>query len=201
MRQRRAPILFGAGAFCLMFSIIGGGLSTGYSIIRPSAILLRAGVIYLTLGVVTSLFTPISIRDAILSALCAAGLVFLLGLIVMYYDLVLTPPQHGTIPTTHLLVGTQLQGVLITLPISTGYLSGVLVRANRQAIAMVVLLGTILGGWFGGSSIALSMGSAPGFTQMAFLLGIVATAGLALLPIVVMGWIKEISDWALDRLN
>ena len=186
MKQRQVLILSGAGALCLLFSIRGGGLSTGYIIIAASAILFRCGMIYLTLGVVTYFLAPVTRRDALLGALCASGLVFISGVMAMYYDLVLTPPPSGTPRTISSLVGTQALGLFVTLPISAGYLSGVLIRADRQDIAIGVLLGAMLAAWVGGSWLALSLGFASGFAQIMFFVGVLATAGLAMLPVAVM---------------
>lgn len=180
MKQRQVSILSGAGVLCLL---LGGDLSAGYQIISFPGILLRAGVIFLTLGVITYLVSPITVRDAVLGGLCASVLVFISGTAVMYYSFVL---GKGPPPTVSLLLWTQAQGLLVTLPISTGYLSGVLVRTNRRVPAIAVLLGAMLGGWRVGSWVALSLGSAPGFTQMFFLLGVLDTGGLAALPIAVI---------------
>jgi hypothetical protein len=189
MIRRDVSVLAAGGVACLGLSILTGGPLTGYSIVSIPAILFRAGVIYLTLSVATAILSPIALRDALLSTLCATVLVFLSGSIAMYYDLVLTPPRYGTDLTTNLLVGTQAQGLLMTLPISVGYVAGVLVRSKRRYLAIGVILVAIFGGWFGGSQLALSMGSAPGFTQMFFALAIVASAALAILPITaIAGW-------------
>lgn len=189
MKHRQVLTLSSAGILCLLFSILSGGLSTGYIIITPSVFLLRAGVIYLTLGVVTYLLAPVTPRDALLGALCASGLAFISGSIAMYYDLVLTPPPSGTPLTISSLVSTQALALFVTLPISAGYLSGVLVRTDRRALAIGVLLGAMLSGWVGGSWLALSLGFAPGFAQIMFFVGILATAGLGMLPgAVIGGW-------------
>lgn len=180
MTQRQVAVLSAAGGLCLL---LGGDLSAGSQIISFPGILLRAGVIFLVLGGITYLVSPLTVRDAVLGGLCASGVVFISGAAVMYYSFVL---GKGSPPTTSVLLWTQAQGLLVTLPISTGYLSGVLVRTDRRVPAITVLLGAMLGGWYVGSSIALSLGSAPGFTQMFFLLGVLATGGLAALPIAVI---------------
>lgn len=187
MVNRQALILSIAGALCLLLSIRGGGLSAGYNIIGLSPILLRAGVIYLTLGVITYLLAPVTRRDGLLGTLCASGLVFMSGSIVMYYDLVLTPPPSGTPLTTHYLVGYQALALFVTLPTSAGYLSGVLVRTNRQDQTVAVLLGAAFGSGVAGSWVARSLGAQSMFMQLVLPFGILATAGLGMLPLAVMG--------------
>lgn len=180
MKQRQVSVLSAAGGLCLL---LGGDLSAGSQIISFPRILLRAGVIFLVLGGITYLVSPLTVRGAVLGGLCASGVVFISGAAVMYYSFVL---GTGSPPTTSVLLWTQVQSFLVTLPVSTGYLSGVLVRTDRRVPAIAVLLGAMLGGWYVVSSIALSLGSAPGFTQMFFLLGVLATGGLAALPIAVI---------------
>lgn len=159
-----------------------------------SPILLRTGAIYLTLGVVTYLLAPVTPRGALLGALCASGLAFLSGATAMYYDLALTPPPTGTPLTISRLVRYQAVAVFVTLPISAGYLSGVLVRADRQDMARAAVVGAMLVGLVGGSWLALSLGFASGFAQVLFLTGVVATAVLGLLPAAVMAGVKLIPE-------
>ena len=185
MGRRQVILLSGVGALCLLISILGGGLSTGYNVIDVSALLLRAGLIYLTLGVVTYVLNPIRIRGAVLGALGASGLVFVLGSAVMYHDLALTYLPYGTPLTTPLLVNTQAQFLFVTLPISAGYVSGVLARTNRRSIAYTVLLGAVLVAWFGGSWVS-GPSANPGFTLMFFLIGTMGTTLLAMLSVTVM---------------
>ena len=180
MKKRQVSILSGAGVLCLL---MGSDLFAGSQIISFPGILLRAGVIYLTLGLITYVFSPITIRTAVLGGLCAAGLVFISGATVMYTSYVLGGRAS---PQTTSLVLTQTQGVLVTLPISAGYLSGVLARADRRRFAIEVFLGAIVVGGYAGSVAARALGSASGFTEMAFMIGAIATGGLAVLPLVLM---------------
>lgn len=180
MKKRQVSVLSGAGVLCLL---LGSDPFAGSQIISFPGILLRAGVVYLTLGVITYVFSPITVRNAILGGFCAAGLVFISGAAVMYYSYVM---GGGSPPQTVSLVRTQAQGVLVTLPISAGYLSGVLARADRRRFAIEVFLGAIVVGGYSGAVAARALGSPSGFTEMAFVIGAIATGGLALLPLVLM---------------
>lgn len=190
--RRQFLLLSGAGALCLLLSVLGGALSKGS--LEPAMFLLRAGVIYLTLGVVTYLLAPITPRSAILGALCASGLAFLAGLIAMYYHFIVAPSPYTPPLTMSRLVSTQAVAFFLTLPISAGYLSGVLIRADRQGMANATLVGAMLIGLVGGSWIWIPEAAAPTFLQIMLFVGVVATAVLGLLPTAVMAGVKLIPE-------
>lgn len=164
MENRQSLILSGAGILCLLPILVTGNILLNYDVLDISTLVLHSGIIYLTLGLFTYLRSPITPYDAVVGTLCAAGLVFMSKAVGMYYGLVLIPPESYSPLTLPYLVGVPLQILFYTLPLSTGYLSGVLIRDNRRKVAIVLILGPMLGGWLGGSWTSLSLGSAPGFT-------------------------------------
>lgn len=164
-----------------------GGLSTGYGLGRPS-VLLRVGVGYAVLGILTATLRPNTVRKAVLNATTTIAVIFAVGLCVMYYDLGVHPPVAGTNLTLHRLVGTQMELLFVTLPVPAGYLSGILMRERTIPEAAGVLLAAMVVGFAGGTGISLSQGSAPGFTQFIFAGAILATTAFALLPLGVMAW-------------
>lgn len=186
MYRRQTQFLVAGGILCLALSLLDRGLPLGYDVVGVSSMLFRAGVIYLSLGIFTYLRGIRSPRDAALGALGASTIVFAIGLIGMYYEEVLAPSQAGALVSMNTLVATQVSSLFISLPTSAGYLSGAFIRVGRHEAAILVLVGAMLSGWLGASAATLSLGSAPGFTQVVFLVAILAAAGFALLPIAVL---------------
>ena len=197
MKRRQVLLLSGAGVLCLLLSLLGGALSKGS--LEPAMFLLRAGVIYLTLGVVTYLLAPVTPRGAILGALCASGMACLAGLIPMYYHFIITPSPYTPSLTISRLVSTQAVAFFVTLPISIGYLIGVLVRADRQGMANAILVGAMLIGLVGGSWIWLPDAAAPMFLLVLLFVGVVANGVLGLLPAAVMAGVKLRPKSTLDE--
>lgn len=165
-----------------------GGLSTGYGI-GPPSVLLRVGVGYAVLGILTGILRPNTVRKGILNAMATIAVIFVVGLYVMYYDLGIHPPEGGTALTLRRLVGTQMELLLVALPVPAGYISGILVRERTIPEAAGLLLTAIVVGFAGGAGISLARGTAPGFTQFIFAGAILATTAFALLPLSVMGWL------------
>jgi hypothetical protein len=165
-----------------------GGLSTGYGI-GPPSVFLRVAAGYTTLGILTLVFRPTTMRKLILSAIATLAVVFITGVAVMYLDLGMQLPEYGTTLTIPRLLSTQLEFLLLTLPVPAGYISGILLRERTTEAAAGLLLTAAVVGFVGVTASLLARGSAPGFTQ--FIVGgaILATTAFALLPLSVMRWI------------
>ena len=185
--DRRVLVLFVAGVGLLLIAVNRGGLSAGY---RPGmgAILLRIGVVYLALSVATVLLRPLTVRDGIQSVVVAALAVFAVGAVVMYADLGVTSPEYGTPLTTGALVGTQVEAVGLTLPVSIGYLAGVYVRQNNTQRAKEILLLGFIVGWLGSAVVVGVRGQFNGIYNAVLLLTTVGSFVFGLLPLVVIGW-------------
>lgn len=182
----RGPALFGSGVVLLYLSVRMGGLSTGYGI-GPPSVFFRVGVGYAALGILTAILRPNTVRKGILSAMATIAVVFVAGICVMYYELGLNPPEGGTALTLPRLVGTQMELLLVALPVPAGYISGFLVRERTFEDAAGLLLTAMVVGFAGGTGISLALGTAPGFTQFIFFGATLATTAFALLPLSVMG--------------
>jgi len=183
--NKQSLVLSGVGLILLWFSIIRGGLSTGYGM-GTIPILLRIGVAYISLGALTALLRPISARKGYLNALGTAVVIFAVGVSIMYYDLGVHPPEYGTLLTTPRLVGTQIQLLLIMLSIPAGYISGVLMREEKHLMSMFILPTAVVVGAFGGTIVAIEQGSHPGFTTVFFFGATLVVAVFSLLPLSVM---------------
>ncbi|MGB9965754.1 hypothetical protein [Halobacterium hubeiense] len=164
-----------------------GGLSTGYGFGRAS-VLLRVGIAYAVLSILTAILRPDTVRKGVLNAIATLAVVFITGLTVMYLDVGLHPSEYGTSLTLRQLIGTQMELLFVTLPIPTGYLSGILVRERSTPEAAGLLLTAMIVGFAGGTWSSLARGTAPGFTQFIFAGTILATTTFALLPLGVMAW-------------
>lgn len=186
--DRRAAVLSGAGLCLLGPAAISGGLATGYGM-GPFAMLLRIGVLWLTLGVLTGIADPSTVRQGVKHAATAVLIVFVVGSGLMYYDLAVTQPEHGTPLTPSLVVATQLQLVSITLPIPAGYLAGILVRDDEPIGAAVTLLAVLVVSPIVGIQIAVAEGFASGFAGAFFITATVLVSAFALPPLLLMGWI------------
>ena len=189
--NRRARALAGGGAVCVVLSVATGGLSTGYGM-GVAAVLLRVGLAFLVFGVLTAVFGPVSVREAVAGALTAIAVVFLGGALVMYYDLGVNPPEYGTPLTRSLLVETQMELLLVCLPVTVSHLGGILLEKSRTGLAVGLLGISAVVGYYLGSGISLAGGSAPGFTQFFFAVSIVATSLVALATIGVMMRFDEV---------
>jgi len=183
--NKQALVLSSVGLVLLCVSIAMGGLSTGYGK-GTLPILLRIGVGYTVLGVLTALLQPISAREGYLNALGTVIVLFVVGVGVMYYDLGIQPPEYGTPLTIPLLVGNQIQLSLIMLPIPAGYISGILISEEKRTMSMLLLSSAIVVGALGGTKVALAQGSAPGFTTVYFFVSTLAVGIFSLLPLSVM---------------
>ncbi|GAA0262050.1 hypothetical protein GCM10009000_093060 [Halobacterium noricense] len=179
-----------SGVILLWIAVRMGGLSTGYGLGRAS-VLLRVGIAYAALGILTGILRPNTVRKRVLNAIATLAVVFVTGVIVMYLDLGVYPPEYGTPLTLRRLVGTQMELLLVTLPVPAGYLAGILVRERTNLEAAGLLLTAMVVGFAGGTWISLARGSAPGFTQFIFAGAILATTAFALLPLVVMAWLDR----------
>jgi hypothetical protein len=186
--ETRGLALFGSGVVLLALSIRMGGLSTGYGI-GPPSVFLRVSVGYTILGILTIVFRPTTMRKLVLNAIATLPVVFIMGVTLMYLDLGMKPPEYGTTLTIPRLISTQMEFLLITLPVPAGYLSRALLRERTTEAAAGLLLTAAVVGFVSGSAISLARGTAPGFTQFIFGGAILATAAFALLPLSVMRWI------------
>ena len=147
---------------------------------------LRIGVGYTCLAILTAILRPVSVQRGCLSALGTVVVVFVVGVGVMYYDLGIQPPEYGSPLTTSLLVGYQIQLSFILLPIPAGYISGILLREERPLLSILLLLSTIVAGAFAGTQVSLAQGSAPGFTGVVFFASTIAAGAFSLFPLSVM---------------
>lgn len=88
-----------------------------------SAFLLHLGLLCDVLGVVA-----VSVGDhrPLLGAVGTHVAFFVLACALMYYDLVLAPPEYGTVPSTADVIANRSQLALVLLPVTVGYLAGAL---------------------------------------------------------------------------
>jgi hypothetical protein len=191
--DRRCIVFLGAGVVLLAIAVARGALVLSYRF-ELSAVLLRVGVAYLALGVATSRFRPLSVRDGVRSVLVAAVAVFVAGATVMVYDLVLTPRGVKSPLTAVSLAGKQAETVFLTLPVSMGFLAGVYVRnGNRQRAKEVLLMGFVVG-WIGSAFVVGLQGQFSGIYNAVLLLTSIASFGFGLLPLAVIGWMETGKD-------
>ncbi|HKL30088.1 MAG TPA: hypothetical protein VJ898_12600 [Natrialbaceae archaeon] len=191
--DRRCIVLLGAGVALLAIAVERGALSLSYRFEFPGT-LLRVGVAYLVLGVATSWYRPLSVRDGARSVLGAAVGVFAAGAVVTFYDLVLTPRGVESPLTAVSLVGTGMEALFLTLPVSMGFLAGVSVRnGNRQRAKEILLMGFVVG-WIGSAFVVGLRGQFSGIYNAVLLLTSVASFGFGLLPLAVVGWMTAEAD-------
>lgn len=185
--KRQVLALSVLGVVLVAISVILGGLSTGYGK-GGIPILLRVGVGYVVLGMATALWSPLTIQRGIMNAIVSAIAIFVVGVSIMYFDLGIRPPEYGTPLTLRLLISTQTQLLMIILPVPAGYVAGVLVSLEKYPHAVFVFVIVSLAGALAGTKISLIEGSAPGFTEMLFLLSTLFVMAFGMFSIVVMGW-------------
>jgi hypothetical protein len=183
--DRRGLVLFGFGVVLLSLSVRMGGLSRGYGV-GPASVFLRVATAYTTLGVLTIAFRPTTTRKLISNAIATLAVVFLVGATVMHLDVGMQPPEHGSPLTIPRLLVAQLELLLLTLPVPAGYLSGSLLRERTTDAAAGCFLTAAAVGYFGGTTVSVARGTAPGFTHAMFGAAILATTAFALLPLSVM---------------
>jgi Mn2+/Fe2+ NRAMP family transporter len=123
-----------------------------------------------------------------MNAIVSAIAIFVVGVSIMYFDLGIRPPEYGTPLTLHLLVSTQTQLLMITLPVPAGYVAGVLVSLKKYPHAVFIFLTVSLAGAIGGTEISLAGGSAPGFTELLFFVSTFVVMVFALFSVIVMSW-------------
>lgn len=185
LKQRPVVTLLAAGILCLIISIFEGGSLFGRNLLGISPLLFRIGLMYFIFALLVYNSTPTSIREGIMGAVCASGVVFLVGTVGMYYEVTAATSPNETSLRILYILAYQAAGVLLTLPLSGGWVAGALISLGRPFSATAGMLGvTILGG-FGASQLLIVLhsasGSAAGFTQVLSFIAVVATAGLALL--------------------
>lgn len=190
-RTHSGAILFGLGLLLILYSVVSGGLSTGYGIEVPM-VLLRVGVAFVVLGVATTALRAFTTANAVVVSAITLTVMFIVGVAVMYYDLGMTPPEYGTPLTTGRLIFNQLEITLALAPVPAGYIAGVLAVQDRLPIGVAFLLGAALVGWLGSSWMMVARGSAHGFTQVMMLVLTIAAVGLALIPLSLMRQLTDI---------
>ena len=179
MDVRDGGIVAELGLALVVASLADGELLHGYGV-GPSAFLLHVGILYLAVGALAVAFDA---RSPLFVALGGHALLFAVACTLLYYDLVVTPPEYGMVPTPTDILVNQAELTLALFPVSVGYLAGALGgRPNRGLADPPLLLGVSVLGPTLGTTISLVGGSAPGFTQVVFaLLGLGAfVAGVPL---------------------
>lgn len=154
-----------------------GELLHGYGI-GPSAFVLHVGVLYVVLGAVV---LALGERRPLVTAVGAHVVFFVVACGLMYYDLVVAPPEYGQVPTALDVVANRSALALALLPVTMGYLAGG-VDFDAKLRSVLILGGVAVVGPALGSVVLVARGSAPGFTQALFaLLGVAAfVAGVPL---------------------
>lgn len=178
MDVRDGGVVVALGLVLVVASLADGELLHGYGV-GPSAFLLHVGVLYVVLGVAAVWADD---RGPLQVAVGAHVAFFALACGLMYYDLVLAPPEYGTVPTLADILVNRFQLALVLLPVTVGYLVGALGRREGWQKRTPILAASAAVGPLLGLAIALARGSAPGFTHAVFaLLGVGAfVAGVPL---------------------
>lgn len=195
-KQRHVVTLLAAGILCLGIAIWEGGNLFGRNLLGISPLLFRIGLMYATFALFVYIYTPTSIREALLGAICASGVVFVVGTACMYYEIAIAASPDEVPLRIPYVLSTQAAGVLLTLPISSGWVAGTLISLNKPFSATVgMVVATVCGG-LGASQLLIALysasGSAAGFIQVGSFIAVVATAGLALLlPVSIPGQLRE----------
>lgn len=155
-----------------------GELLHGYGV-GPSAFVSHVGILYVVLGAV---IIGLGDRRPLLTAFGAHVVFFVVACGLMYYDLVVAPPEYGTVPTALDVVTNRSALALALLPATMGYLAGGIGSDERLRSVPILVGVAAAAGPLLGSFVALACGSAPGFTQALFaLLGLGAfVAGVPL---------------------
>jgi hypothetical protein len=164
MDVRDGGVIVALGFALLVASLADGELLHGYGV-GPSAALFHVGLLYVVLGVGA---ISLGSRRSLLVAVGVHAAFFVLACALMYYDLVLVPPEYGTVPSVVGVVVNRAQLALALLPVTVGYLAGAPGRAGkwrRETPMFVVAAGA---GPVLGLAVALSGGAAPGFTHLVF---------------------------------
>ena len=194
-KQRHVVTLLAAGILCLGIAIWEGGSLFGRNLLGISPLLFRIGLMYVTFTLFVYIYPPTSIREALLGAIYASGVVFVVGTAGMYYEITAASPDETPLGTPYILA-YQTAGVLLTLPISSGWVAGTLISHNKPYRAIVGMAGATVCGGLGASQLLIALysasGAAAGFIQVGSFIAVVATAGLALLlPISIPGQLRE----------
>jgi len=181
LMKKGVKILLAGGIVGILIGVLLGGLSTGYSL-RREGFLIRAGVIYVLFAVVLWRVGLCGIKGALGTTFGAFLTLYTAGIVLMYYDLVITPSEFATQPSTSTLLKTQIEYSLVLAPVSTGYLAGVLLRQEGRrmkltGVGVPLFIGVF--GWLLASSLAMT--TPPHFVFLVFALfagaGIVAAVG------------------------
>lgn len=176
----------------ILIAVSVGGYSSGYSI-DVYVIMLRVGVAYLSFAAAIWLAERTSVVDGVVdlrwAGAVSAGtlaLVFGVGVAVMYVDLGLFPPEQGTPLTVESLLRMQAEIALLLAPVASGYLASAFLIRDRLPAAVGLLVAVAVTGWYIASSLALSAGAAPGFTEFFNAVLVAIAVVLALPPIVIL---------------
>ncbi|MFB6169058.1 MAG: hypothetical protein ABEJ43_09465 [Haloferacaceae archaeon] len=182
--EGRAHALLGLGGVALLESVAMGAPWTGYG--RGLApLLFRVGIVYVVLAAVTARPSPVTVRQAVGGAVGALVVVFLAGSGTIYYDLVVTLPAVGTPTTVTGLVTTQAVLTLVLVPVSAGYVCGVVLRRGRVARSLALFGGAVVGGWLVPSVITFAGGTQSEFAALYYVL-VSLGSGVAGLPVLAL---------------
>ena len=176
----------------MIFSIIYGGISTGYSL-GMFAILLRVGILSITLSIINYIYYPEDNTRAIINILTVASITFVSGCFVMGYDLYLTPPKNGTEISIEALISYQSLFLLMVFPILVGYLAGILIAKGENIRAGISLSSVLVCNPILASVISNSIVDNPDMISAYVLAVSVIMLIFSALPLSVMAW--EYSNW------
>lgn len=195
-KRRHVVTLVVAGIFCLGIAIWEGGSVFGRNHLGIAPLLFRISLMYATFALLVYVSTPTSVPAALLGAACASGVVFLVGTAGMYYEMTITLSPDETPLRTPYILAYQAAGVLLTLPLSGGWVAGALIGRDKPFSAIAGMVGVTIGGGLGASQLLIVLhsasGSAAGFIQVGSFIAVVAITGVALLlPISIPGHLQE----------
>lgn len=154
-RTHAGIILIGVGIPLIVVSVLSGGMSPGFELEIPM-VLLRVGVMFVLLGVVTLTLRAISVEAALTASIVALALVFVAGMAVMYYDFITTTPTRESPLTVTMVVANQAGITIALAPIPAGYVAGVLERQGQSSTAYRILIGTTVAAWMISSFVDVS---------------------------------------------
>lgn len=166
MDVRDGGVVVALGLALVAASLVDGEFLHGYGV-GPSAFLLHVGLLYVVLGVAA---VSVGDRKPLFVAVGAHAGFFTLACGLMYYDLVLAPPEYGMVPGLADVLVNRFQLALVLLPVTMGYLMGASGEKERWRSERPMLVIVAAAGPLFGLGVALARGSAPGFTHLLFAL-------------------------------
>lgn len=187
---RVGGILVGLGMLLIVVTIVTWSLFRGFSngVLHPGftgglpMYFVRIGIALTVIGVATLSLRPISTERAVIVAIVALAVVFLVSAVVRHHEFIMTTPEAVSRRTVVSMATYHASETLVLALIPAGFVAGVIEKRGRPATAFRTLVGTMVAAWFVTVLLKMATGPISSFTVGFALVGALGATYIAIVP-------------------